>query len=67
VAILSGPAGAVLSGKSGDPLNPLTFNFKSSIATVNIALSKAGTYNLLIDAGNGITATVTVVTVGRQS
>ncbi len=45
--------------------NSLTFNFINGIATIGIKLTKPGSYTLLIDAGNGITAIITINTVGR--
>jgi hypothetical protein len=62
VILLGGPVGGGVSGKGGS----LTFNFVNGIATVNIALSKPGTYNLELDAGNGVFALITISTVNRQ-
>jgi hypothetical protein len=62
VSMINGPTGGTLVGQN----NSLTFNFVSGIATIVIEVTKAGTYNLLIDAGNNITTTVTVNTQGRQ-
>ena len=63
VSEISGPPNSLVGG---GPNGSLTFNFSQGIATIVIEVTKAGTYNLLIDAGNGITTTVTVITQGRQ-